>query len=102
MYCSLCGHENEKETVGFKAVCGNCGEYLHTCVQCALFDPAACRCRSLTTEAVSRTDHINYCEEYSPLNAPGSGDRAREKRKADDFNTLFGSADTSSATDSPE
>ncbi|MFO8183520.1 MAG: hypothetical protein R6U39_05040 [Candidatus Aegiribacteria sp.] len=102
MYCSLCGHENEMETVGFKAACGNCGEYLHSCVQCAHFDPAACRCRSLTTEAVSRVDHINYCEEYSPRNATGRGDSVREKKKADDFNTLFGSADTPRAGGGPE
>lgn len=101
MHCSLCGHENEMETVGFKAACGNCGEYLHSCVQCAHFDPAAGRCRSLTTEAVSRADHINYCEEYSPRNAPGCGDRAPEKRKADDFDTLFCPPDTPCADEDP-
>lgn len=94
MHCSLCGHENEMETVGFKAVCGRCGEYLHSCVQCARFDPAAGRCRSLTTEAVSRVDHINYCGEYSPRSSSVRGDRDPEQRKADDFNSLFGQPDT--------
>lgn len=102
MYCSLCGHENEMETVGFKAVCGNCGEYLHSCVQCAHFDPVAGRCRSLTTEAVSRVDHINYCEEYSPRNAPGERDIVRENKEAADFKSLFDTPDTSRAGGSPE
>ncbi len=91
MKCAGCGTEIDLGTVGFGAVCPRCGAYLHACVQCRLYDSAAERCRSLTTEPVRDREGRNYCGEfvpgndYSPGGAPG--------KTGADFERLFGKED---------
>lgn len=87
MKCVHCGTESELITVGFKAACTECGRYLHSCVQCSLFDGSSRRCRSLTTEAVGDRESCNFCEEFRP---GGSGPGSRGVRDASDFEALFG------------
>jgi hypothetical protein len=89
MICVRCGHEYDARTVGFKAVCEGCGEYLHSCVNCRLFDPKADRCRSLTTEAVKDKESLNYCEEYQPLSDGRKSTGSGKVRTAESFDALF-------------
>jgi hypothetical protein len=91
-----CGEVFEGSVVGFKAVCEGCGMYLHSCVQCRLYDEAR-RCLSNTTEAVRDVEHANFCEEYQPLedSAEQTGWGRQEggssgERASDDFDALFG------------
>lgn len=89
MICKQCGCGYPGSTVGFQALCENCGEYLHTCFNCVLFNPNAERCRSFTTEAVSDRRSRNYCEEFVP-NTDITPEKNSGKRKVtDDFETLF-------------
>jgi hypothetical protein len=90
MYCVRCGHKNDLRTVGFKAQCEACLEYLHSCVQCALFNSVSERCRSNTTEPVSSRDGFNYCEEYVPNDDPDRSSESRTARSGEDFENLFG------------
>jgi hypothetical protein len=84
-------------TVGFKASCEKCGVYLHSCIQCALWDRSSGHCRSLTTEQSGNREDLNFCEEYVPNTVQhgasgrsGSSGQAREK-----FLDLFGEEDRS-------
>lgn len=92
MRCIHCGRERDQPTVGFKAVCEGCGAYLHSCVQCRLYDEAG-RCRSTTTDSVRDVEHANFCEEFSPRRDSGSGTRGRVEREdaaRNSFDGLFG------------
>lgn len=81
---------HDGRTVGFKTICENCDEYLHSCFNCGLYDSNADRCRSLTTEAVSDRKSSNYCEEFIPnTDSVLETDSAKEK-STDDFKALFG------------
>ncbi len=90
MKCNLCGHVTDLQTIGFKAVCQGCGEYLHTCVQCRLYDAGGDRCRSMTTEPVRDRGGNNYCEEFRPGGVEEVSGGARKHGGAADFEKLFG------------
>ncbi|MCD4847899.1 MAG: hypothetical protein K8R76_06895 [Candidatus Aegiribacteria sp.] len=93
MICQKCGTEHHSETIGFKAYCESCGSYLHTCIQCSIYDHKAEKCRSLTTEAVRDRGGINFCEEYMPeYRSPSSLSNDTSDAK-DSFNKLFGDPD---------
>ena len=75
-------------SIGFNAICEECKEYLHSCLNCALYNSDSDRCRSLTTEAVSNRGNRNFCEEFTQHTDDIQG---REKSKsAVDFKSLFG------------
>lgn len=84
MICIRCGSNHDAATVGFKASCEKCGCYLHSCVQCTLWDRSSERCRSLTTEPVACRDGLNFCEEYVPNSVyldPSSGSGCRDQAR---------------------
>jgi len=63
--CPKCGAELEiKGPIGFREECPECAAFMHTCVNCRLFDAPAGVCRSPTTEAVRDRTEINFCEEF--------------------------------------
>jgi hypothetical protein len=77
-------------TVGFKTICENCDEYLHSCFNCALYNSNADRCRSLTTEAVSDRKSSNYCEEFVKNTDSKPGTNSVKEKSSYDFKALFG------------
>ncbi len=88
MTCILCGTEREGKTLPFGAVCEKCDCWLHSCIQCALWDSTAQTCRSMTTDSVADRHGKNFCEEWIPVDKktnsesdPDAGDR---------FSSLFG------------
>ncbi len=93
MICQKCGTEHHSETIGFKAYCESCGCYLHTCVQCHIYDHKAERCRSLTTEAIRDREGINFCEEYMPESRAPSSLSDSSAAAKNNFNELFGDPD---------
>ncbi len=84
-----CQHKYDVRKVGFKTLCENCGDYLHTCLNCALYDSKVDRCRSLTTEAVKDRKGNNYCEEFVPNKISVLEEDSGEERTSEDFNALF-------------
>ena len=91
--CYHCGQEWElREHPGFNAVCENCRNYLHSCVNCSIFDHRAGRCTSGTTEPVKNINGKNYCEEfYFRGKTDGTGeDKSAEARKK--LEDLFGNS----------
>jgi hypothetical protein len=71
--CLKCGAEWEiKGPVGFREECPECAAFVHTCANCALYDPAGRRCTSPTTEPVRDSHEMNFCEEFE-YGAPGTG-----------------------------
>lgn len=93
MYCTLCGSKNDLRTVGFKTSCCECDEYLHSCIQCTLFDHRTDRCRSLTTGPVADRGKFNHCQEYMPNTDPEKRFGKSRSRSSEDFNALFGDGD---------
>ena len=90
MICSFCGESYEVDSVGFKAYCSSCGHYLHSCVQCHLFEKTTGRCRSHTTESVRDLEGMNYCEEFVPRRERGPVEKdTGNSAAADRFNNLF-------------
>ncbi|MCK4806233.1 MAG: hypothetical protein KAT09_01230 [Candidatus Aegiribacteria sp.] len=89
MICRNCGYRYDRRTVGFGTLCESCGEYLHTCFNCDIYDSKAERCRSLTTEAVSDRKSRNYCEEFVKNTDIVPGSDSGRGKTSDDFKTLF-------------
>ena len=87
MRCAKCSEEWPLKRVFFSSVCENCGCWLHSCVQCSLWEPGSETCRSFTTDTVPDREGKNFCEEWQPHTGKG-GNRA--KPGADKFNKLFG------------
>lgn len=64
--CARCG----QEIAGYSAVdavCSHCGTALHSCVQCASFDPGSrFECMQPVTARVSPKDTANTCTLFDP------------------------------------
>lgn len=87
MKCIVCSTEWPLERVSFGSVCEGCGCWLHSCVQCALWNASAQSCRSSTTDPVADREGKNFCEEWIPHE--GEGGKAKRTGPSD-FNKLFG------------
>lgn len=87
MKCIHCSEEWPLAKIAFSSVCEKCGNWMHSCVQCALWDRGSERCRSMTTEPVADRSGKNFCEEWQPHRGNGG---ERENPGADEFNRLFG------------
>ena len=78
-HCPKCNAEWEiKGPIGFREECPECAAFLHTCANCAQYEPGTRGCRILTTESVRDRQSVNFCEdfEFNP-EAPGSDKAAR-------------------------
>lgn len=94
MICRKCGAVHQSVSVGFKASCEKCRSWLHACVQCALWDRTAERCRSLSTEQAGDREGANFCEEYVPNTVhDGASDRSCSSQARERFLGLFGKDD---------
>ena len=77
--CPKCSAEWEvKGPVGFREECPDCAVYLHTCLNCRVYDAKASGCRSPTTEPVTGPGEMNFCEEFefgpgAPAPEPAAG-----------------------------
>jgi hypothetical protein len=92
--CLFCGENMDALRVDFKACCSACGHYLHSCVQCGLFERSSGRCRSLTTDSVRDLEGMNYCEEYQFRKNSREEPPTRESSDAANrFNSLFKDSD---------
>lgn len=81
--CQKCGAEwTRKENPGFKATCEKCEAYLHSCVDCRLYNPSADRCSSVTAECPGDRASLNYCEEFQFRDAPAASGRRNGKGAA--------------------
>jgi hypothetical protein len=87
-HCHHCGAVIDGP-VGFRAACPSCQSYLHCCLNCRLYSPAAHNhCLSPTTDFVRDVAEANFCEEFDPaVKKPGPDPRAAAKSK---FDQLFG------------
>lgn len=81
--CHKCGEERtRREQPGFKETCPACTGYLHSCVNCRLYNPTADRCSSITAECTGSREGLNYCEEFQFRDAPNNGNRRNGKERA--------------------
>ena len=87
-YCCRCGHPYSPPgpAPGFNEVCEACGEYLHACESCTLFDRKNRNCTDPSADPVRSTQGKNYCEQFLPLEEPispaqddGQGQQARQR-----------------------
>jgi hypothetical protein len=62
--CAFCGAEVEIiDRVGRLEECTGCGKYLHSCLQCKLYDRSFHnQCRESQAPYVSDKENANFCE----------------------------------------
>ena len=85
--CVHCGHPWEAKTSpGCRETCPECQAFLHSCLNCRLYNRATDRCSSVTAECTGDREHYNYCEEYQiaqiPLPPRPPEDHARDRWRA--------------------
>lgn len=86
--CHQCGTAYT-DKVGFRDTCDACRSYLHCCLNCRLYSPAAHNhCLSHTTEPVADVAGANFCEEFEFTARAKAGD-AQQAAKSK-FDQLFG------------
>ena len=70
--CLKCSAEWQmKGPIGFREECPECAAFVHTCLNCRLYDASGQRCSSPTTEPVRGPGEVNFCEEFEyHLGAP--------------------------------
>lgn len=88
MNCILCGAEWPGKSLSFSAVCEKCDCWLHSCIQCALWDSRARMCGSMTTDTIADRQGKNFCEEWKPGNHETA--KGAEKDPGGKFASLFG------------
>ena len=89
--CVRCGHKWELKTQpGFRQTCPECDAFLHSCVNCRLYNRRGDQCSSVTAECKpgSREQH-NYCEEYQIAQIRPNPEPAEENSLAK-WKALFG------------
>lgn len=92
--CAACGREvnTTLKEITTEATCPGCGRPLHTCTNCAFFDPGAqFECRKPIPERIENKAAANVCRLYQPrtirdlrVTSPVSPDDARAA-----FDALF-------------
>ena len=66
MRCARCG-QTLGQPIGAETTCSSCGTALHTCAQCASFDPGArFECLQPIIARVSPKDERNDCTDFEP------------------------------------
>ncbi len=96
-FCHRCGSPwtDEKRVPSIKEACPACNAYLHCCLNCQHHDPSRHNeCRVPNTDAVSRRDGANFCDEFvfREGRRPGGGtDRGAARSTLD---SLFGDGDS--------
>lgn len=94
--CHTCGREwtGEKQPA-VKEVCGQCGAYLHCCLNCKFFDDHAHnKCYIPNTDWVGDRAGCNFCDEFTFADAELDAKGGTRKAKARDaLGQLFGDED---------
>ena len=88
--CAQCGNLAAEE-IGFNSRCSKCGTELHSCAQCASFDPGSrFECMETIPERVSPKNTRNACSLFAPrttVERETTTPRNNDARKA--FDDLF-------------
>jgi hypothetical protein len=88
--CAQCGNVGSAD-IGFDARCPRCGTDLHSCAQCASFDPGSrFECMESITARISPKNARNGCDLFSPrttVERETTTPRTDDARKA--FDDLF-------------
>ncbi len=86
--CYKCGHGREEpDKAGFQEVCGDCGSYLHCCLNCRFYDEYAHNhCAEPQAEYISDPNGMNRCEYFVFKESGGSAvsvdpDNAKSSRR---------------------
>ena len=62
------------EQPGFRETCPTCDSWLHSCLNCRLYNPKSDRCSSITAECTGERESLNYCEEFQYRDMPNNAD----------------------------
>ena len=92
MVCHRCGSEIKTDRkIGRQETCGQCGSFLHCCLNCRFYEPGAYhQCRETQSEWVQDKAGANFCEYFEPSDSrqPDRPDKASDARKK--LDGLFG------------
>ena len=92
MRCAACNREltlAPGERLGFRETCEGCDADLHSCVNCAHYDPGAHNdCREPSAEHVSQRDRANRCDWFQAGERAGGSGTGRSDALSD-LDALF-------------
>lgn len=92
MHCAACHRElvvAPGERVGFRETCEGCDADLHSCVNCAHYDPGAYNdCREPGAERVDDRERANRCDWFQPGEGAG-GDGGQRDASLAALDALF-------------
>ena len=92
MRCAACNRElalAPGERLGFRENCEGCDADLHSCVNCAHYDPGAYNdCREPSAEHVSERERANRCDWFQPSDRAG-GDGSSRDHAVSELEGLF-------------
>jgi hypothetical protein len=92
MHCAACNREltlAPGERLGFREACEGCDADLHSCVNCAHYDPGAHNdCREPSAEYVSDRERANRCDWFQPGDREG-GEASPRDQALSDLDALF-------------
>ncbi len=82
--CHRCGNKLDGvDKISRTATCPHCGTYLHSCLNCAFYDPHAHnQCREPQSEYVLDREKANFCDFFTFRESKANGKREEEVDKA--------------------
>ena len=93
MHCAACDRELQLgpgERLGFREVCEGCDADLHTCHNCAHYDPGAYNdCREPSSEHVGDRERANRCDWFQPSDRRGGSQGGGRDQALADLDSLF-------------
>ena len=93
MRCAACNAEvplASGERIGLRDTCDRCNADLHTCTNCAHYEPGAYNnCREPNAERVRDAERANRCDWFAPGAAEGGAAEEQRQGALSDLDTLF-------------
>ncbi len=82
--CHDCSKElNIEDKVSFRELCPHCSAYLHSCVQCRLYDLKNENCTEPQAEKVRDPEAGNFCDYFIAREADGSEPEDGDRNEAE-------------------
>ena len=81
VHCHRCGRETSGDRIAVRALCADCGAWLHCCRNCGFYAPGAANdCREPNAERVADKEQGNFCDWFRAGAAAVAGKETSDAR----------------------